>query len=211
MKYLASRTVWGILLIAGGIIFLLQNMKVIYLGDLFWAAVFVLAALPFFSVSWCDRRQWWGLIPGMVLLSIAAIIFLNFAFPAVEGQWGGMVFLGGIGLAFFLIYFFKRANWWAIIPGGVLFTLAFIAGFAEMMQGIATGGVFFLGLGLTFILVAILPNPEGQMKWAFIPGGILTAIGLIMAAFSASLFGYVWPAALILLGLYLILRVFIKR
>ena len=35
------------------------------------------------------------------------------------GAWGGALFLGSIGLAFWVIYFVRRDFWWAVIPGGV--------------------------------------------------------------------------------------------
>ena len=34
--------------------------------------------------------------------------------------WGGALFLGCIGIAFWVIYLADRARWWGIIPGGVL-------------------------------------------------------------------------------------------
>ena len=40
-------------------------------------------------------------------------------------------------------------------------------------------GVFFLGLGLTFLLVYLLPKAEGRMKWALYPAGALLLVGLL--------------------------------
>jgi hypothetical protein len=123
----------------------------------------------------------------------------------------GVIMLGAIGLAFLLVYLVNRDNWWAIIPAGVMGTLAVISGLSQVLTGFETGGIFFLGLGLTFALVAILPTPEGQMRWAFIPAGILFMIGLLLTAATSSLSGIIWPLALILFGLFFVWRAFVAR
>lgn len=102
-------------------------------------------------------------------------------------------------------------NWWAIIPGGVMLTLALIAGLASVLEGIETGGVFFLGLGLTFGLLSFVPTPQGRMKWALIPAAVLLVMGLLLGAAASPFLNYLWPVALILLGLYHIFRTLISR
>jgi hypothetical protein len=104
---------------------------------------------------------------------------LNRILPGGTGEWGGSILLGGIALSFLLIYLVNRENWWAIIPGGVLLTLALIISLGSFLGGFEVGGLFFLGIGLTFALVAVIPNPQGSMAWAWIPAGILTVMGLL--------------------------------
>ncbi|MFQ5812924.1 MAG: hypothetical protein ACE5I2_07030 [Anaerolineae bacterium] len=119
--------------------------------------------------------------------------------------------MGGIGLAFWVIYFQKREYWWAVIPGGVMFTVALIAGLDAVFEGAETGGVLFLGLGLTFGLLSLLPTPQGQMRWALIPAAILLVMGLLVTAATTGILQYLWPTALILVGLYLLFRMFRSR
>jgi hypothetical protein len=69
-----------------------------------------------------------------------------------------------------------------------------------------TSGFFFLGLGLTFLLVAVLAS----MSWAYIPGVILLVMGSLLGTSLAGSLNYVWPAALILAGLVLIYQ-FVRR
>jgi len=107
------------------------------------------------------------------------------------------------------VYATNRENWWAIIPAGVMVTLAVVSFLDQFFAGFETGGIFFLGLGLTFGLVAILPGPRGEMRWAFIPAGVLFLIGLVLLAALTSLVNYIWPVALILVGLYFIFRTFL--
>ena len=103
--------------------------------------------------------------------------------------------LAGIGIGFLLIYLIERQNWWAIIPAGVLFTLALVAGLDEFTQGLATAGIFF----------------SGEMRWAWIPGGILLLFGGIFLVAGENLLAYLFPFAMVIIGGYLILRSFRSR
>ena len=207
-RWLGNRLFWGILLVLGGVVFLLQNLGFFELGDLFWALLFGLGGLFFLSVFFPNRSNWWVLIPGLTLLSIAVLLIASRFLPAFADMWGGSIVLGGIGLSFLLIYLVDRNNWWAIIPFGVLETLAVVAGLESVIPDFAAGGIFFLGLGLTFALVAILPGLHGSMWWAWIPAGVLVMMGLLLVLISGQAAGFVLPAVLILGGLLLILFTF---
>ncbi|HEX7434598.1 MAG TPA: hypothetical protein VF326_13180, partial [Anaerolineaceae bacterium] len=98
-----------------------------------------------------DRSKWWAAIPGFTLAGIAASSLL-----LDRLGWGGLVFLGGIGVGFWAIYLASRDRWWAIIPGGVLLTLGLTSVMSDAFGVTNSGGVFFVGLGLTFVLVGVL-------------------------------------------------------
>ena len=211
MNWITSRTFLGVLLIIGGIIFLLENLGIVAIGEAFWGILLGVAAIGFLSVYLTNRENWWALIPGMILLSVSALIILNTIFPGGTGELGGVIVLGGIGLAFLLMYLTNRENWWAIIPAGVMLTLSIVVLLGEVISGFEVGGIFFLGLGLTFAVVAILPTPHGQMKWAFIPAGVMIVLGLLITAALSPLINYIWPVALILAGLFLVFRAYVWR
>lgn len=212
MKRFDVRIVGGILLVVAGVLALLQTLGVL-VGALaiFWAFLFGAGGLVFLYLYLANRDHWWPLIPGLALLSLAAIIALDRFAPQVGEAWGGVLVLGSIGLAFWAIYFTNREHWWAVIPGGVLLTLALVAGVSSFVGEVETGGIFFLGLGLTFGLLSFLPTPQGRMKWTLIPAAVLLAMGLLTTAVAAEMLQYIGPAALILVGLYLALRVFFPR
>jgi hypothetical protein len=207
------RVVGGILLIAAGILVLLQNLGILGGGlALLWALLFGTGGAVFLYVFLTDRAAWWwAVIPGFALLSIGAIIALDQLAPRIGGSWGGVLVLGSIALAFWVIYITNRENWWAVIPGGVLLTTALITGLSSAFEGVEMGGVFLMGLGLTFGLLSLVRTPEGRMKWALIPAAVLLIIGLTITAATASLLNYLWPVALILVGLYVIARVLLPR
>jgi hypothetical protein len=206
------RIILSLMLIAAGVLFLLNSLDVIEIGGLLWAAVLAVAGLVFLAVFALDRQQWWALIPGFVLLSLGFLVSAAVLLPGLAGEWLGAVFLGGLGLAFLAVFLVRRDFWWAIIPGGVLLTLALVAGLSSTLPGEAVGGLLFLGIGLTFALLSLVQTPQGRMRWPLIPAGVLVVLGLAaFAVAGGALLSYLWPAALILAGLYLLARFFIAN
>jgi len=197
----------GVLLIVIGALFLLQNFGLLGgVENLIWLTLFGLGGLVFLWVFISNNENWWAIIPGFTLLGLAALI----GFGDRMGALGGALFLGAIGLSFWVIYILKRDFWWAIIPGGTLFTLALVAGLSEWLPGLEVGGIFFLGLAATFGLLYLIRTPEGRMKWALIPAGVLGIMGLCIIAAAGNLIGWIWPATLILGGGYLIFRTVVR-
>ena len=209
---LESRFIWGGLLILAGLVFLLQNLGFIgIISDLFWALLMGAAGVFFLTVFTQNRAHWWALIPGFTLLSIAVTIVSSVLIPSFSDVWGGSIVLGGIGASFLVIYLLDRRGWWALIPAGVMLTLAVIAGLGGLFPGLESGGILFLGIGATFALLALLPNPQGRLKWAWIPAGVLLFMGLVLVAAAGEFVVYILPLALIIGGGYLILRTFNSR
>lgn len=208
-KLLESRIFWGLLLVAGGVMFLLENLGIFQLGSLFWGILMAVGGIFFLALVQRSRDNWWALIPGFALIGIALSVGLDIMYPEAAAAVGGGLVLAGLALGFWAIYLFTR-QWWAIIPGGVLLTLAGMAVLDKFYPGVQGSGFFFLGIGLTFALVAILPA-ESDMRWAWIPAGILIVMGLLLLAALGDMISYLWPAALILLGLGLIYRAMSRR
>jgi hypothetical protein len=197
---------------AAGILFLLDSLGIMAVGTILWPVLIAIASLAFLSIFvTAPRANWWAAIPGFVLLGLTGTIALDQLAPEGAGDWGGALFLGGIALAFWVIYFVNPDHWWAVIPGGVLLTLSLVAGLSSVLEGVEMGGVFFFGLGLTFALLALLPTSEGRLTWAIIPAIVLLVMGALITAAAAQLIDYVWPVALVVGGLYLLYRVFRSR
>lgn len=200
----------GILLIGAGIFFLLQNLGWFGgLSDLIWTGLFGAGGLVFVYLFLTHREeQWWAAIPGFTLLGLAAVTFLDNFGPRVVQPLTGSVFLGSIGLGFVMVYLANPRMWWAIIPGGVMTTLAVVAGIDEVgMRGFDSGGVFFLGLGVTFLVLGLLSQRSGEkLTWAFIPATVLIVMGILIGTNLATLINDLWPLALIIVGGYWIWR-----
>ncbi len=204
MKSLDTRILIGAGLILLGALMLLERIGLFRaVVEVFWGLLFLVAAGYFLYRFIGDPRgQWWAAIPGFALAGLGAEVLL----PPVLGDWGGVFFLGALGIGFFAVYLSERSRWWAIIPGGVLVTLAFITFLSDRLGVAQTGGFLFIGLGVTFLLVAALAS----MQWAYIPGIILLVLGAAVGTLNAGAFSYVWPATLVLAGILLILQ-FVRK
>jgi hypothetical protein len=205
--------VGGLLLVLGGIA-LLQSLKILPFGENLFSIIFSLlfgaAGLAFLVLTLRNKANWWAVIPGVILLDLGGLILLGLTGSRWMDKIAGAFFLGGVGLAFWLVYLSAKNRWWALIPAGVITTLAVVAGMGDK-GGIASGVVFFLGLALTFALLSVLPTGEKRMTWPWIPAGVLLVVGIIVSLTSSSLAGYIWPAVLILGGVFLLLRSLLKK
>lgn len=209
LQWFSSRIVWGVLLIAAGLIFLLENLDILPVGDLFWLVLFAIGGLAFLFDFFSNRSHWWSLIPGVTFLSLSCQVGLSMVAPDIANTWGGAVFLGGFGLSFFLVRLANRAQWWAIIPGGLMLSLAVVSVLEETGSRIETGGVFLLGLAITFALVALFSADGGPRRWPWIPAGILGVIGLLSLLSASSLSRILIPLLLILVGVIVVFRAFV--
>ena len=205
-----KQALWGMLLIALGGFFLLQVTGILgALSDLFWSLAFGAAGGVFLYVFLTARHErWWAAIPGFTLLGLAATVFYSrFAPPILSGMTGA-IFLGSIGAGFAAIFVTNPRQWWAIIPGGALFSVAAVAAIDALpIRFLNSGSVLFVGLGLTFGVLGLLSTYLNQnLRWAYIPAAILLVLGLVIVTPFVGALAWLWPLALIGAGAYLILR-----
>ncbi|MGA2504699.1 MAG: hypothetical protein ABSG01_11475 [Anaerolineales bacterium] len=196
MKHFDYRVVIGAVLILGGILMLLDQTGVLKgATDFFWAMILGIGAVIFLFWFFSDVSKWWAAIPGFTLAGMAASTLL-----LDKIGWGGLAFLGGIGVGFWAVYIRQPTKWWAIIPGGVLLTLGFTSALSEAFNISETGGVFFVGLGLTFLLLALL----AKLRWAIIPAAVLLLFGFFLGTPFVGGFEYAWIAILLIAGIVLV-------
>ncbi|HOT91056.1 MAG TPA: hypothetical protein PLJ78_02830 [Anaerolineae bacterium] len=206
MKHIESRTFWGIVLIAAGVLFLLQSLGLPILNNL-WPLVLSVAGMVFLYRFLTERHNWWAVIPGMALLGLGALITFERLFPKAPDNWGAVIFMGSLSLSFLAVYGRTAARqWWAIIPAGVLGTITLLIGFEPYMGDDVFAGLFLLGIAATFALVYFLPTPAGRMRWAAYPAAIVGGIGFLILISVTWLSRMLAPLAIIVFGVYLILR-----
>ncbi len=191
----------GFTLAALGVLILLPEAVDELGGAIFLGGI----ALSFWYVYLTDRiHRWWAIIPGGVLTALSLLILASSYFD----EYSGAIVLGGIGLTFFIVYLTSPGErWWALIPGGVLSTLAGMTVATERFGAFESGGFFFLGLALTFLLVAVL----ARMKWAFWPALVLGIMGVLGLASLMDYANYIWAVALIAFGGFLVIRFFTRN
>jgi hypothetical protein len=204
VKKIDSRMLIGVALILLGGLMLLERAGFFHgATDIFWGLVFLSGGAFFlYCFATHPQEEWWAAIPGFALAGLAAESLL----PKAFGDLNGMFFLGALGLGFFAVYLSDRERWWAIIPGGVLLTLAIISVLTEHLGVKDTGAFLLIGLGVTFILVAIL----AAMRWAYIPGIALLFLGVFLGIGYTGSWDYLWPAFLIVAGLVFLWQ-FVRR
>jgi len=207
MKRFDPRLIIGVLFVLGGLLSLFDVMGFISnAGGIFWGVIWGAVGVFFLYLLLSDRtHNWWAAFPGFIFLGMAISSVLPNALQAFDS----LFFLGAISVAFWWVYFTDRSRWWAIIPAGVLLTLGVVS-VLDDVSGMDTGGLFFLGLGLTFLLVTLLPG-GGNRSWALIPAIVLLLFGTIIGIPAIGLSGYLTPVALILVGGYLVLRFFRRQ
>jgi hypothetical protein len=212
MSEQSKRIFFGVLLVLVGALFLLQQIFSIPFGGLFIGLLFALGGAVFLYFLVKDRNKWWAAIPGFVLLGLGALITSSSVFPEFGNRFGGSLFLAFIGLGFLVVYLLRTEQWWPIIPAGVLFTLAVVAGIRG--GGDLAGAIFFLGVGATFVALGIHPIGKKE-KWPWIPAGICFALGVLILALSGALVGtfagWVWALLLILAGGFLVVRSLMRK
>lgn len=192
MKRIDFRIVIGALLVLGGVLALMETMG--YLknaSDIFWSGTFIVAGLAFLVVMFSG--QWWGAFPGFTLIALGVTSIL----PKSLGDFGGAIFLGGIALSFWYVYFNSRTErWWALIPAGVLTALALVVILSQSFEEYS-GAVFLGGIGLAFF--AVYFTNMSERWWALIPGGVLSTLAGVTVA--AERFGEFQTAGFFFFGL----------
>jgi len=213
MKRLDITMIIGIGLIVVGALFMLQTVGVIEgVLPLLWVLIFAASGGIFLYFFWMKREQWWALIPGFALIGLGGLIAMSEYGPSELEDLAATLFLGSIGLSFLIIYALNKENWWAIIPGGVLMSVAVMVGLEPLLgDSDLIVSVFFLGLALTFGVLALIPTPSGRMRWAWIPAGVMFVMSVVFFGVAVAAFKYIWPVAIIVVGLYILYRALFRQ
>jgi len=162
-----------------------------------------------------------AVIGGLILIFGGALALVARFVPERWGLDFGLFILLGLGAAFLAAGIVSRESGW-LIPGGILSGIA--AGIALTSSPLARfvpagfipgdeGGLFLIAFGGGWFLITALSLvfTRRPQWWPVIPGAILTLIGLsaafgsVFATFLASAARF-WPAALIVLGVWVLYR-----
>ncbi len=176
-------------------------------GEFLAAYVLSAIALPFIAVYLQDTSQWWALIPAYVLLAVAAMILLSET-VLLPATFEATFVLTAIALPFLVVYLRNREQWWPLIPAYVLLSIGIMIPLEELgvlNEFLVPAYVMFV-IAIPFFIV-YFRNPK--QWWPLIPGGIMAAIGLSFLL--AEAFQYVFPALVILVGIWVLIRSFTRK
>ena len=214
MKRLNEAVSWGIFLLLAGVFLLLNNLNVLgSWGALAWAALYALAGLGFLIWFFMDTKHWWRAIPAFTLLGIGAELLLGWRHVELGG-WGPSLVLFGMALGFWAILILRREHWWAVMPAGVLTTVAVLFGLWNQLDGAGRLAVLLIGTGLMFMLLYVIRYEEHDARWAAIPAGallLLAVVTLVAALPMPAVVREWWPILLVIVGLLMIILGLTRR
>lgn len=134
---------------------------------------------------------------GAWALPVAFALF-GLAAAALGTRLAGSAFLAMTGAGFALLALGRPERWWAVIPAGVLASLALVAGLDALPLVPDAGPVLFLGLAATFGLLVRMGR-----AWAVYPALALLALAVLALAFAGA---WLVPLALLAVGAWLLRR-----
>ena len=156
----------GPVLIGVGTLVLIVNSNLLgTLPALIWLALLFGVAVALWMVGSIPH---WIRIAGVVVLYVLAM--------ATSGDLAGVAALAFPASAFGVVYLLHpKRTWWAIIPCGILASVALLVLFEAIFPGWDGAAVMFLGFAATFTVLYLLPSHRGGQRWALYP-----AIGCIV-------------------------------
>lgn len=196
-----SSLFWGVLLIGGGALALVQQMGYIdQVSNIIWAWIFALVSLlALISYALSGWKQWGWLFPAGVFGGLAVTVAL--ALNHIDNPAIASPLFFGLLIPFVAAYLMDRArNWWALIPGGVMLFLAMTTLLVENVGGEWVGSLFLFLIGLSFLIVYL--NNHAR-TWALLVAYILGVLSIAPAMASgggdtAAYFGAVFFLAIAL-------------
>lgn len=196
-----SGTSWflGVMLIALGGAFLVNQVFPGFISGLLWSAAFAVGGLAIYSWYMQNRSQWWALILAYGAEVIAGIILLG-SIPFLSGAIIAAFIMFAIGFPFLYVYLRDRSQWWALIPAYTMGTVGLLPLLGSWMRGEFVAAYINFAIAAPFLYV-YLRNRSNW--WALIPGGIMAAIGM---AFLVAGVAWLIPVAMIIVGIYLLVR-----
>ena len=198
--------VWGGLLILFGVMGLVATLT--DLSAWAWVVILALAGLGVFGVYLTDRSDLTLLIPAYVLCAVALLVAL-ITLDILRDEFIATYVLAAIALPFLAVFLRDRAQWWALIPPYVLLAVGLMVGLigAGILNDLLIPAYVMFAVAVPFLVVYAL-NPKEW--WPLIPGGFMAIIGLAFLVAEAAV-EYIAPAVLVLAGVWILARQFIRK
>ncbi len=166
---------WGIILLLGGVFFLLRNAGYFAeIPDGVWKFIFAGISLLFLT-TWLANgiRNWGWLVPACVAGGISITILMDEI--GGFGSASATPLLASIALPFLVAFAIApQKNRWALIPAWVMFVISLITLFSERVDENIIGSFVLFSIALPFFVVYLMNRSNW---WALIPACIMTAIG----------------------------------
>lgn len=198
--------IWGSVLILIGVLLVMDLY--IELSPWVWAGVLAAAGLAAFGLYFTDRSDKSMLLATYVLWTIALLVIFV-TLDILRDDAIAFYVLVVIALPFLAVFLLNRAQWWALIPAYVLLAIALMLGLTELgiLDDLLIPAYVLFTIAIPFFVVYAR---DRKLWWALIPGGVLAIIGIAFLIAEAA-FEYIGALVLILIGLGILARGFIRR
>lgn len=154
-KQLSSRTIWGIIIVGVGVVFLLRELGVdISLGD-FWPAVLVVPGLAFWVLFFSKRGQRGiegVLIPGTTLVLYGAYFIYQNATSWNNSSETAFFYTLTVGLAFFSAHYLGNRSRGYLVPAWILTGVSALQFFSTTLTWDFMWSVVLIIVGLWVLL-----------------------------------------------------------
>jgi hypothetical protein len=207
-----------------GMVFLLAGGGMLagqFFGATMTGPVFMfLFALGFLGLVFWSKKNWWAIIPGGIFSSGGLAAALDILIP--HSKVTGPVFLFLLAATFIIVVILSKKNWWAMIPGGIFFSIGLVAVLENYipheeypsLPNTPTMGVYvwvlILGLAATFGALWLLSKTQST-NWAEYPAAGLLAIA-VLAFLLGSRFREAWLASVMVgIGVMFLLKIITRK
>jgi hypothetical protein len=155
-----------------------------------------------------DRTEKWLLIISYAMLAVAGLLTFLTLGVLVDSYVATYVLLA-IAFPFLVAFLLNRTNWGLLIPFYVLLVIGIMVPLLELgvLNDTLIATYVLLAIAIPFFIVYIRNTKNW---WALIPGGILAVIGIAFLIAETAV-EYIFPAALIVGGILIVVRQFTKK
>lgn len=179
-----SSLIWGIALIAGGLLFLASNYGILpdwNNNPNFWIpALLVLSALFLLTFALQGRRAWGWLFPACICAGQAATIYL--AVNLVNSPLIAFPVMISAAIPFVIGYLLDTSRKGLLIPAWIIAAVAGMMFFVDNVKGEVIPLYIMLATALPFLFVGLT---DPRKRALLIPGGIIALVGAFPIAVSS--------------------------
>lgn len=141
----------------------------------------------------------WRVLAGLLIILVGILLLVQqLGKIDLSGDFWGIAFMLGGGVIFLTLWLSERAQWWPLIPGGILASWGVAALLGKL--GLSATLVSLVGMfGSAAGFLAIYWMDRKENWWALIPAGVFVLVGI--ASVIGTAVGEDWTGSFVLWGI----------
>ena len=151
----------------------------------------------------------WRILAGLLIILVGILLLVQqLGKIDLSGDFWGIAFMLGGGVIFLTLWLSERAQWWPLIPGGILASWGVAALLGKL--GLSATLVSLVGMfGSAAGFLAIYWMDRKENWWALIPAGVFVLVGI--ASVIGTAVGEDWTGSFVLWGIAAVFAVLYLR